>query len=79
MPPVADAKGSSSYLILNPASGSAASLLGSLTAAARELGIKVHMLEAGEDADTLPSRQRRTVRSRSRWPAATGQLPRWPG
>jgi diacylglycerol kinase family enzyme len=50
MPPVADAKGSSSYLILNPASGSAASLLGSLTAAARELGIKVHLLEAGEDA-----------------------------
>jgi diacylglycerol kinase family enzyme len=50
MPPVADAKGSSSYLILNPASGNAASLLGSLTAAARELGIRIHMLEAGEDA-----------------------------
>src|SRR5687768_13968871 len=50
MLPVADAKGSSSYLILNPASGSAASLLGSLAAAARELGIRVHLLEAGEDA-----------------------------
>ena len=50
MPPVADARGKSSYLILNPASGSAASLLGSLTAAAREHGIRVHMLEAGEGA-----------------------------
>ena len=52
---MADAKGSSSYLILNPASGSAASLLGSLTAAARELGIRVHMLEAGEaDPGSIP-------------------------
>src|SRR3712207_4263084 len=50
MPPVADTKGTSSYLILNPAAGSAASLVGSLTTAARQRGIRVHVLEAGEDA-----------------------------
>jgi diacylglycerol kinase family enzyme len=50
MPPVADTKGTSFYLILNPAAGSAASLVGSLTTAARERGIGVHVLEAGEDA-----------------------------
>jgi diacylglycerol kinase family enzyme len=50
MLPVADTKGTSSYLILNPAAGSAASLVGSLTTAARERGIGVHVLEAGEDA-----------------------------
>jgi diacylglycerol kinase family enzyme len=48
---VADAKGSSSYLILNPAAaGSAAALMGSLTGAARERGIGVRVLEPGEDA-----------------------------
>jgi len=47
---VADAKGTSAYLILNPASGSAAAILGSLTTAARERGIRVHVLEPGEDA-----------------------------
>jgi hypothetical protein len=50
IPPVADAKGSSAHLILNPASGSAAALLRSLTRAARELGIRVRVLEPGEDA-----------------------------
>ena len=50
MPPVVDAKGSSAHLILNPASGSAAALLRSLTRAARELGIRVRVLEPGEDA-----------------------------
>jgi diacylglycerol kinase family enzyme len=47
---VADAKVTSSYLILNPAAGSAAALLGRLTAAARERGFRVRVLEAGEDA-----------------------------
>jgi hypothetical protein len=50
MPPVAETKGTSSYLILNPAAGSAATLTESLTRAARERGIGVHVLEAGEDA-----------------------------
>jgi diacylglycerol kinase family enzyme len=50
MPPVADAKGTSAYLILNPAAGSVTALLGSLTGAARERGIGVHVLEPGEDA-----------------------------
>ena len=49
MPPVADVEGTSAYLILNPAAGSAAVLLGSLTRAARERGIQVHVLESGED------------------------------
>jgi diacylglycerol kinase family enzyme len=47
---VADTKGTSAYLILNPASGSAAALLGSLTTGARERWIRVHVLEPGEDA-----------------------------
>jgi diacylglycerol kinase family enzyme len=48
---VIDAKGTSAYhLILNPAAGSAAALLGSLTSAARERGIRLHVLEPGEDA-----------------------------
>jgi len=42
--PVADARGTSAHLILNPAAGSAA-LLGRLTRAARERGIRVHVLE----------------------------------
>jgi diacylglycerol kinase family enzyme len=50
MPSVVDAKGTSFYLILNPAAGSAAALLGNLTRAARERGIRVHVLEPGEDA-----------------------------
>ena len=50
MPPVVDAKGTSAYLILNPAAGNAAALLGSLTRAARERGIRVRVLEPGEDA-----------------------------
>jgi diacylglycerol kinase family enzyme len=49
-PPVANAKSSSANLILNPAAGSAAALLGSLTRAARERGIRVRVLEPGEDA-----------------------------
>ena len=50
MRPVADAKGTSSRLILNPAAGSSAALLGSLTGAARERGIGVRVLEPREDA-----------------------------
>ena len=47
---MADVKTTSAYLILNPASGSAAVLLRRLTRAARELGIRVRALESGEDA-----------------------------
>jgi len=50
MPLVADAKGSSSYLIINPSAGSAATLTESLTRAARERGIRVRVLEPGENA-----------------------------
>jgi len=46
----ADAKGSSSYLIINPSAGSAATLTESLTRAARERGIRVRVLEPGENA-----------------------------
>ncbi len=46
----ADARATSSYLILNPASGSTAALLRRLTRAARERGIRMRVLEAGEDA-----------------------------
>jgi diacylglycerol kinase family enzyme len=49
VPPVADAKGSVADLILNPAAGSAAAFLGGLTEAARERGIRVRVLEPGED------------------------------
>src|SRR5919112_955689 len=49
-PPVADAKGTSSLLILNPAAGSAPTLTESLTRAARERGIGMRVLEPGEDA-----------------------------
>ena len=45
-----EAKGFSAHLILNPAAGSAASFLGRLTGAARERGIRVRVLEPGEDA-----------------------------
>jgi diacylglycerol kinase family enzyme len=42
--------GFSAHLIVNPAAGSAASLRGSLTEAARERGIQVRVLEPGQDA-----------------------------
>jgi diacylglycerol kinase family enzyme len=47
---VSEAKGTSGYLILNPAAGSAATLTESLTRAARERGIGVRVLEPGEGA-----------------------------
>ena len=50
MLPLAEAKGSFAHLILNPAAGSAAAFLGRLTGAARERGIRVRVLEPGEDA-----------------------------
>ena len=50
MPPVAEAKDNSAHLILNPAAGNAAALLERLTRAARERGIRVRVLEPGEDA-----------------------------
>jgi diacylglycerol kinase family enzyme len=49
-PPVADAKTTSAYLILNPAAGGVAVLLRRLTRTARERGIRVRVLEFGEDA-----------------------------
>jgi diacylglycerol kinase family enzyme len=42
--------GFSAHLIVNPAAGYAAALRGSLTEAARERGIRVRVLERGEDA-----------------------------
>ena len=50
MPPVADAKGTPAYLILNPASGGAALLLRRLARTARERGIRVRVLAPGEHA-----------------------------
>jgi diacylglycerol kinase family enzyme len=47
---VADAKGTSAHLIINPAAGSAATLTESLTRAARERRIVMRVLEPGEDA-----------------------------
>jgi diacylglycerol kinase family enzyme len=41
---------SSAHLIVNPAAGSAAALMESLTRAARERGIRMRVLEPGEDA-----------------------------
>jgi diacylglycerol kinase family enzyme len=49
-PPVAAANDSTAHLILNPAAGSTAAFLGRLTGAARERGIRVRVLEPGEDA-----------------------------
>jgi len=46
---VVDAKASSAHLILNPAAGSAAAFVGRLTGAARERGLRVRVLEPGED------------------------------
>jgi diacylglycerol kinase family enzyme len=42
--------GFSAHLIVNPAAGSAAALRGSLTEATRERGIRVRVLEPGQDA-----------------------------
>jgi diacylglycerol kinase family enzyme len=50
MPTVTDARATSAYLILNPYAGSAAALLRRLTRASRERGIRVRVLEPGEDA-----------------------------
>jgi len=50
MSPVADAKVTPAYLILNPASGGTAVLLRRLTRAARERGIRVRALAPGENA-----------------------------
>ena len=47
---MADAKGTSAHLIINPAAGSAATLTESLTRAARERRIVMRVLEPGEDA-----------------------------
>ncbi len=47
---VADAKATSACLILNPAAGSTANLMRSLTRVSRERGIRVRVLEPGEDA-----------------------------
>ena len=45
---MAETKGSSAHLILNPAAGGAAAFLGGLTKTARERGIEVRVLEPGE-------------------------------
>jgi diacylglycerol kinase family enzyme len=50
MPSVVDAEGASAHLILNRAAAFPAALLESLPRAARERGIRVHVLEPGEDA-----------------------------
>jgi len=50
MPPVSEAKGTSAYLILNPAAGSAPALTASLHRAARARGVGVRVLERGEGA-----------------------------
>ena len=47
---MAEVKNSSAHLILNPAAGGAAGYLDGLTKTARERGIRVHVLEPGEDA-----------------------------
>jgi diacylglycerol kinase family enzyme len=47
---VAEVKNSSAHLILNPAAGGAAGFLDGLTKTAHERGIRVHVLEPGEDA-----------------------------
>jgi diacylglycerol kinase family enzyme len=49
-PPVIEARGSSAHLILNPAAGRGTAFLGRLTEAASERGIRVRVLEPGEDA-----------------------------
>jgi len=47
---MAETKGSSAHLILNPAAGSTAAFFGRLTGAARERGIRARVLEPGEEA-----------------------------
>ena len=47
---VADAKATSAYLILNPAAGGTAGLMRSLIRVARERGIRLRVLEPGEEA-----------------------------
>jgi GH15 family glucan-1,4-alpha-glucosidase len=47
---VAEVKNSSAHLIVNPAAGGAAGFLDGLTKTAHERGIRVHVLEPGEDA-----------------------------
>ena len=47
---MAEIKNSPAHLILNPAAGGAAGYLDGLTKAAHERGIRVHVLEPGEDA-----------------------------
>jgi diacylglycerol kinase family enzyme len=49
-PLVAEAKGSCAHLILNPAAGRGAALLGRLTGVARVRGIRVRVLKHGQDA-----------------------------
>jgi hypothetical protein len=49
-PRAAEATGSSAHLILNPAAGSTAAFLRRLVRAARERGIRVRVLEPGQDA-----------------------------
>jgi hypothetical protein len=50
IPERASVLGFSAHLVVNPAAGSAATFLGSLTEAARERGIRVRELEPGQDA-----------------------------
>jgi hypothetical protein len=50
---VAEPKNSSAQLIVNPSAGGAAGFLDGLTKTARERGIRVHVLEPGEDASML--------------------------
>ena len=47
---MADARDSIAHLILNPAAGGAAASQGRVSEAARERGIRVSVLEPGEDA-----------------------------
>ena len=47
---MAEAGGSSAHLIVNPAAGRGTVLLGRLTGTARERGIRVRVLEPGQDA-----------------------------
>ena len=49
MPSPAGTKDPSAHLIVNPSAGGTAALLGRLTRAAREVGIRVRLLEPGED------------------------------
>jgi hypothetical protein len=59
---VADARGSIAHLILNPAACGAAASMGRLSEAARERGIRVSVLEPGEDARHAARTLRRRLR-----------------